>query len=79
MAADEAALERIADLIAEVQPGSMVQGFVLLVEVIDAEDRWLSAFTAPGQKAWDTMGMLQYGITYEHNGLQVADDDEDDD
>ena len=77
--ADEEALAAVAELIRTVQPGSMVQRFVLLVEVIDEDDRWLSAFTVPGQKAWDTMGLLEYGLTYERNALQVADDDEDDD
>lgn len=70
---DEAALDAVARLVAEVQPGSMVQRFVLLVEVIDEDDRWLSAFVAPGQKAWDTMGLLEYGLTYERNSLEVAD------
>jgi hypothetical protein len=57
----------VAALIAEVQPGSMVQKFVLLVEVIDEDDRWLSAFSAPGQKMWDSMGMLQYALNLENS------------
>lgn len=68
------ALSHVAALIAEVQPGSMVQKFVLLVEVIDEEDRWLSAFTAPGQKAWDSMGLLQYGLNLE-NSVRLDTDD----
>jgi hypothetical protein len=76
--ANEAALTAIGDLIASVQPDSMVQKFVLLVETIDGDDRWISAFTAPGQKRWDTMGMLQYGMTLEQNTVLEADTDEDD-
>ena len=75
---NERALTAVADLIQQVQPGSMTQRFVLLVETIDDEDRWLSAFTAPGQKAWDTMGMLQYGMTMEQNIELGPDEDEDD-
>ena len=58
--------------------GDMVQRFVLIIETIDQDDRWLSAFTAPGQKAWDTLGLLEYGLTMERNGtLDFADDAED--
>lgn len=77
--ANEKALEVVAQLINEVQPGAMVQKFVLMVETIDQDDRWLSSFTAPGQKAWDTMGMLKYGLAYESNfeasSEQIGDDD----
>lgn len=65
--ANEVALQRVGELMQEIQPGGMVQKFVLMVETIDGEDRWLSSFTAPGQKAWDTMGMLQYGMSFESN------------
>ena len=69
---NEKALNAVADFIQQVQPGGMVQKFVLLVETIDNEDRWLSAFTAPGQKRWDSMGMLQYGMTLEQNTVLEA-------
>lgn len=78
--ANEQALDAVARLINEVQPGAMVQKFVLLVETINDEDRWLSAFTAPGQKRWDSMGMLEYGLTLERNtklDVEPYDDDED--
>lgn len=59
--------------------GDMVQRFVLLVETIDENDRWLSAFTAPGQKAWDTLGLLEYGRMMEHSYHQaMLDGDEND-
>jgi hypothetical protein len=75
--ANEQALEVVATLINEIQPGAMVQKFVLLVETIDGEDRWLSTFAAPGQKAWDTMGMLQYALTFEANFQAHSEADED--
>lgn len=58
--------------------GDMVQRFVLLVETIDEDDRWLSAFTAPGQKAWDTLGLLEFGRMMEHSYHQAAASDGDD-
>lgn len=76
---NEAALTAVADFIQQVQPGSMVQKFILLVETIDNEDRWISAFTAPGQKRWDSMGMLTYAITLEQNTVLADDNDQDDD
>jgi hypothetical protein len=72
---NEKALAAVADFIQTVQPGGMVQKFVLLVETIDNDDRWLSAFTAPGQKRWDSMGMMQYGMTIEQNTVLEADPD----
>lgn len=64
---NEQALVAVSDFIQSVQPGSMTQRFVLLVETIDEDDRWVSAFTAPGQKRWDSMGLLQWGLTMESN------------
>ena len=75
LTADERALQRVAELVQEVQPGSMVQRFVLMVETIDNEDRWISAFTAPDQKAWDTLGLLQYGLSYEQAAFGGGGDD----
>lgn len=79
---NERALTAVADFIHSVSPGDMVQRFVLVVETIDSDDRWLSAFTAPAQKRWDTMGLLEYAMTMERNvtfdGV-VDDRDEEDD
>ena len=72
---NEDALGFVGQLIQKVQPGSMVQKFVLLVETIDNEDRWISAFTAPGQKRWDSMGMLDYGLNLERNTVLTDDTD----
>ena len=73
--ADEAALDVVATLIRDRQPGSMVQRFVLLVETIDDEDRWISAFCAPGQKPWDTLGLLQYGLAYETSAFVAVEEE----
>ena len=75
--ANDLALDAVSELIQQLQPGSMVQRFVLVVETIDDEDRWLSAFTAPGQKRWDTMGLLQYGLAAETNFVVSSDEDDD--
>ena len=66
---NERALTAVADFVQSLPDTKqdMVQRFVLIVETIDENDRWLSAFTAPGQKAWDTMGLLQYAMTMERS------------
>lgn len=78
--ADEAALRHVAELIREVQPGSMLTGFVLVAQAADADDRWLSCFVMPGQKAWETLGMVAYAHAAEQNAVHVGrdvDDEED--
>lgn len=72
----EKALIAIADFMQSVQPGTMVQKFVLLVESLDNEDRWLSAFTAPGQKSWDTLGLLAYATALDTSVVMESDEDE---
>ena len=57
---NEKALNAIADLVKDILPGSMTQKFVLIVETIDEEDRKLYCYTAPGQKIWDTLGILAF-------------------
>ena len=76
---NDAALTKVAELINELQPGSMVQRFVLMVETIDADNRWISGFVAPDQKAWDTMGMLQYAMEIESAAVKVGWESNDDD
>ena len=75
--ANTAALEAISGLLHELKDtkSDMVQRFVLLVETIDQDDRWLSAFTAPGQKAWDTLGLLEFGRSMEWSARQLSDED----
>lgn len=60
---EEKAMAAIASLVAELQPGAMVTRFVLIFETIDDEDRWISSATDPGQKEWDTLGLLQWGLS----------------
>lgn len=76
--ANDAALNHVADLLRELVPGAFTQRFVLIVEAVDEDDRFLCAFTAPGQKAWDTLGMLAWGKILESNVSVSRDDDEDD-
>lgn len=74
--ANDAALEAVAALIHKLQEGSMVQRFVLVVETIDEENKWFSAFTAPGQKRWDSLGLLAYATAIESNTHIDNSDDE---
>lgn len=73
---NEQALTAVADFLQAAQPGCMVQKFVLIVETIDGEDRWMSAFTAPGQKRWDSLGLLSYATVLESNVVLGPDTDD---
>lgn len=76
---NEQALAAVAEFVQSIDDtkSDMVQRFVLLVETIDEDDRWLSAFTAPGQKAWDTLGLLEFGRSMEWSARQLDDDGDD--
>lgn len=74
---DEQMLDAISDVIRNAQgEHAMVQSFALVVETIDLEDRFLSTFCAPGQKAWESMGLLQYALSAEQNFRVTHEDDE---
>ena len=70
--ADGAAIEAdlgqaIADTLAK-HEGGFVTKWVALIETVDPDgERGLWAATSDDVKAWDTMGLLQYGLQ-----LQVA-------
>lgn len=74
---DERALDAVSTLIHSIEgcESDMVQRFVLLVETVDENDRWTSAFTAPGQKAWDTLGLLEYGRMLEKSAHVAGSED----
>jgi hypothetical protein len=62
------ALQQISELIRGLhEDNAMVTKFVLIVETIEEEDRYLQCFAAPNQKAWDTMGLLRYASMFEEN------------
>lgn len=65
---NEIALQMVADFLAKIKPGHMTQKFVLLIETIDEDDRNLLGYTAPGQKVWDTLGMLEFVSAFEKSG-----------
>lgn len=59
--AQASASDAVADLVAKVDPGGMVLGFVAVVAVMDAEGQNALWTLAPqGQKAWTTLGYLDY-------------------
>jgi hypothetical protein len=63
-----AALTAVSDLVQQLDPGAMVTRFVVLAEVIDADnDRALWSFTAPDATKWDSMGLLQFALRREWN------------
>lgn len=69
---NEVALEHVCRLIADLQPGSIVETFVLVTVTGDADDRWLSAFVAPGQKRWETLGLLAHATMLDTNVIYDA-------
>lgn len=74
---DEAMLDAVAEVVRQAQGDhAMVQSFALVVETIDLDDRYISTFCAPGQKAWESMGLLQYALTAEQNFRTVQEDDD---
>lgn len=56
---------------------SMVTRWVAMVEIMDENgDRGIWTFTAPEATAWDTLGMLTYGIQMEQAAVvQMMGDD----
>lgn len=66
------ALQAVADLVAQVEPDAMVTRFVLLAEIVGG-DRAVWAFVAPDQRAWDTLGLLDYGRAIEHAAIATDD------
>ena len=56
-----AALDAVSSLIADVEPGAMVQRFVLLVEIIgDDGERAMWTLVPPDAKAWDSLGLIEH-------------------
>jgi hypothetical protein len=64
---NQAAHAAVSDLVQQIDPGAMVTRFVLLAEVIDAEnDRALWSFVAPRATKWDTLGLLEFARVLEY-------------
>lgn len=56
-----AALEAVADLVQRIDAGAMLQRFVLVAEVIDADSvRATWCLVPPGATVPDTLGLLAY-------------------
>lgn len=67
VAQQEAALQAVGDLVGQLYPGAMVQRFVVIAEIIDADaERAVWCTTAPDQRAWDTLGLLDFARLIEH-------------
>lgn len=59
--------DALADMIAKLDPGAMLTRYIVLAEVVDAEGRRaLWSGSAPDQKTWDTMGLLDYARAVEY-------------
>jgi hypothetical protein len=64
--------DRIGDAFSNVLAGEgeMVTRWVALVEIIDSHgERAVYSMGAPDQRAWDSLGLLDYGIQLERAAL----------
>lgn len=62
--------DAIANLIGEVDPGAMATRFVVAIEVLGSDgERGLWLACAPDQKAWDTLGLLEYAKSCEQSSI----------
>lgn len=74
--------DALADLMAKIDTGGMVTGYALLIEVVGSDgERALWTMAPSESKAWDTLGLLQYGLTKQQAQMHAAEFicDEDDD
>lgn len=59
--------DALSDLIQQIDPNAMLTRWVVLAEIVDAEgERGLWTLSAPDQRAWDTLGLLDYARALEH-------------
>ena len=66
------ALDAVADLIQQIDPGSMVTRFVLVAEVVDgANERCCWVLTPPGSLPWDTLGLCSWASVIEQNAANT--------
>ncbi len=76
--ADPLALAKIGELIREVQgDDAMVAKFVLIVETFEEDDTYISTFTSPGLKEWQSMGLLHWALDAEGR-TRLTNEEEDD-
>jgi hypothetical protein len=70
-AADEAVGTFLANLGSDLSTGR----YVLLAEVMDISgEKMLWTVTPVGQKAWDSLGILEYALSHERRHLEDPDD-----
>lgn len=65
----ERAHEIVTELVRGENPAAVVTKFVVLAEVVDDEDRHTYHYTAPDQRAWDTLGLLRFAEALEQAAL----------
>lgn len=65
----ERAHEKVTELVRGENPTAMLTRFVVVAEVIDDEDRHMYCYVAPDQRAWDTLGLLQFADALERTAI----------
>jgi hypothetical protein len=58
--ANEAAVEAVAGLVQEIDPGAFPQAFILAVNVLDRDGkRGMWTLCPPDQKVWESLGLAE--------------------
>lgn len=71
----EAGLDAMQHLLNTIDPTAVVTRFVILAEVVDEEHgRCVWAIRAPDQRAWDTLGLLDFARSLEYAAADKDDD-----
>ena len=64
----------VADLIHQLDPGSMVTKFIVIAEVIDTDgDQAVWVDTSDGSSTWDILGLLAYAKALQTSRLDFDD------
>jgi len=71
----EAAHQAVSNLVAQIDPGAMVNRFVLLCEVMDSQgERAVWTLAPKDAQAWDTLGLLDFARSLEYAATPRVDE-----
>lgn len=57
----------------ELGPDVVLNKFVVILETVQPEDRYIAGYAAPGMKTWETTGMLDWASHFESSSYIVTD------
>jgi len=71
--------EQFEEIIKQVMPDRLITNFILIVEIVDADNEELSVNVSSGMTPWLAMGMLSYAENMiKTREDELLDEDEDD-